>query len=144
METDQTPEILQEQKMEKKKDKKGKFNKEEFTVERARLAQERAMLAWVRTATTFMTFGFALFKFLQSIEHDANHPRFLDWVSPRMIGLAMLLTGFIGLVLSVYRHYGVMERLSKYTQTKFFTPVLIQAYIVGTLLLLLIAATLFK
>lgn len=138
-----TPEVNQEEKKEKK-NKKDKFNKEEFTVERARLAQERTMLAWVRTATTFMTFGFALFKFLQSLEANSNHPRFLDWVSARMIGLSMLFTGLLGLVLSVYRHYGVMARLSKYTQTKFFTPVLIQAYIVGTLLLLLIAATLFK
>lgn len=143
MDAENAPDVLHEEKKEKK-DKKSKFNKEEFTVERARLAQERTMLAWVRTATTFMTFGFALFKFLQSIENQVNRPRFLDWVSPRMIGLSMLITGLVGLVLSVYRHYGVMKRLSNYTTTSFFTPVLILAYTVGTLLLLLIAATLFK
>lgn len=54
----------QQNPLKQKKEKTGP-GKKELTLERARLAQERTLLAWVRTATTFMTFGFALYKFLE-------------------------------------------------------------------------------
>ena len=134
----------QEPKEEKRKEKKDKKIKDELTIERAWLAQERTMLASIRTATTFMTFGFALFKFLEAQLMQPHHHPWLAWITPKMIGLAMLGTGLFGLAVSVYRHFGVMKRLNRFTERRILTPVLIQAYVVLLLIMLLITATLFR
>jgi putative membrane protein len=121
----------------KEKEKKGP-GKKQLAIDRARLAQERTLLAWVRTATTFMTFGFALFKFLEAqLESTGNKP-LRGLITPRDIGGLMLLTGLVGLVIAVYRHYHVMRLLDSYARTRFFTPVLLQAYTVICLIILLL------
>jgi putative membrane protein len=145
METEINPDFVpEEKKKEKDKEKKEKVKKDELTIERAWLAQERTMLASIRTATTFMTFGFALFKFLEAQLMQPHHHPWLAWITPQMIGLAMLGTGLFGLVVSVIRHFQVMKRLSTFTERKFFTPVLIQAYVVSLLIILLLTAVLFR
>lgn len=121
---------------------KRKKIKKELSVDRARLAQERALLAWVRTATTLMTFGFALFKFLEAQLAENHRPPLLGFITPRVIGLTLLLSGFVGLALSVYRHIRVMKLLDQYSKTKFFTPALLLAYLIMVLIALLIIGSL--
>lgn len=123
-------------------DKKKKVKKEELSVDRARLAQERALLAWVRTATTLMTFGFALFKFLEAQLTQNHRPPLLGFITPRVIGLTLLLSGFFGLALSVYRHSQVMKLLDQYSSTRFFTPALLLAYLIMVLIALLVIGSL--
>ena len=123
-------------------DKKKKVKKEELSVDRARLAQERALLAWVRTATTLMTFGFALFKFLEAQLTQNHRPPLLGFITPRVIGLTLLLSGFFGLALSVYRHIQVMKLLDQYSSTRFFTPALLLAYLIMVLIALLVIGSL--
>ncbi|HAC24612.1 MAG TPA: hypothetical protein DCE81_06820 [Cytophagales bacterium] len=123
-------------------DKKKKIKKEELSVDRARLAQERALLAWVRTATTLMTFGFALFKFLEAQLTQNHRPPLLGFITPRVIGLTLLLSGFFGLALSVYRHIQVMKLLDQYSSTRFFTPALLLAYLIMVLIALLVIGSL--
>jgi putative membrane protein len=144
METAEKPGVPQEEKKERDKEKKDKQKKDDLAIERAWLAQERTMLASIRTATTFMTFGFALFKFLEAQLMQPHHHPWLSWITPQMIGLMMMGTGLFGLLVSVYRHFQVMKRLSAFTQRKFFTPVLVQAYIVSLLIMLLLTAVLFR
>jgi len=123
-------------------DKKKKVKKEELSFDRARLAQERALLAWVRTATTLMTFGFALFKFLEAQLTQNHRQPLLGFITPRVIGLTLLLSGFFGLALSVYRHIQVMKLLDQYSSTRFFTPALLLAYLIMVLIALLIIGSL--
>ncbi|MFN5169892.1 MAG: YidH family protein [Cyclobacteriaceae bacterium] len=122
--------------------KKKKLQKQEFAVDRARLAQERALLAWIRTATTLMTFGFALFKFLEAQLAENHRKPLLGFITPRMIGLTLLTLGFTGLALSVYRHIRVMRVLDQYSTTRFFTPALLLAYLIMALIALLIVGSL--
>ncbi|MFN9330475.1 MAG: YidH family protein [Cyclobacteriaceae bacterium] len=122
--------------------RRGSQEKEELSVDRARLAQERALLAWVRTATTLMTFGFALFKFLEAQLTQNHRPPLLGFITPRVIGLTLLLSGFFGLALSVYRHIQVMKLLDQYSSTRFFTPALLLAYLIMVLIALLVIGSL--
>jgi putative membrane protein len=144
METEEIRSVPQEEKREKDKEKKDKQKKAELAIQRTWLAQERTMLASIRTATTFMTFGFALFKFLEAQLMQPHHHPWLSWITPQMIGLMMMGTGLFGLMVSVYRHFQVMSQLSAFSKRKFFTPVLIQAYVVSILLMLLLTAVLFR
>jgi len=122
--------------------RRGSQEKEELSVDRARLAQERALLAWVRTSTTLMTFGFALFKFLEAQLTQNHRPPLLGFITPRVIGLTLLLSGFFGLALSVYRHIQVMKLLDQYSSTRFFTPALLLAYLIMVLIALLVIGSL--
>lgn len=117
---------------------KKKPGKNQFQLDRTRLAQERTLLAWVRTATTFMTFGFALYKFLEVQRLQSEHTPLLEIISPRMIGVSMLLTGLIGLILAMLRYSGAMKILNQYDDRKFFTPALPQAYLVIILIVILL------
>ena len=118
--------------------------KKELSLERARLAQERTLLAWVRTATTLMTFGFALFKFLEAQVEQTHRSALLGFITPRIICIIMLLTGLIGLVLAIIRNFKIMSRLEEFSNKKFFSAALIQAYVVLMLITLLLCAALFR
>ena len=78
---------------EEKKVKKGP-GKKQLTLDRAVLAQERTLMAWVRTASSFMTFGFAIYKLLEArVRETASHP-LLDIISPKVFGIIMFVAGF--------------------------------------------------
>lgn len=122
---------------ESKKEKKGP-GKKELTLLRARLAQERTLMAWIRTAATFMTFGFAIAKLLESrIRETEVHP-ILDVISPKMIAVIMFMTGLIGLVLATNRYINNQALLSKHHEKVYFNIVLLQSYIIMALLILLL------
>jgi len=93
-----------------------------LTTDRVLLSHERTMLASVRAATTLMTFGFALFKFLEAQAELRGHSHLPDVVPPRAIGLIMLLTGLIGLVLAIIRHYKTIDLLKQYFASGLCNP----------------------
>ena len=60
-----------------------------LALDRNKLAAERTLMAWVRTALSMISFGFTIYKFLQVIDEQTtvpvlrpNAPRNLDSCSP--------------------------------------------------------------
>jgi putative membrane protein len=72
---------------------------------RTRLALERTMMAYVRTAVSLIGFGFAIVQFFERFEQmpGVNTARFPE--APRYLGLTMILCGVIvtGISLMEYR-----------------------------------------
>jgi len=66
--------------------------------ERTLLAYERTQIAWVRTALALISFGFAIAKFFQYLRQQQGETATL--MSPRMVGLLMILIGLVGLILA--------------------------------------------
>ena len=67
------------------------------------------MMAWVRTGTSLISFGFSIHKFFQlQIERDAaaNHR-----IGPREFALIMIGTGLVALLLSTIEHRHSMRSL---------------------------------
>lgn len=62
---------------------------------RTRLALERTMQAWIRTATSLVTFGFSVYKFFQ-LETPANK----QWYAfgPREFGESLVALGLAALI----------------------------------------------
>lgn len=126
----------------KKDKKKKKEEKEELSLDRSILAFERTFLAWIRTAASLMTFGFAIYKLLQAkIQEPGTHP-ILQVLTPRMIAVILFLSATIGLVLAAVRYIQVKKRFNRFSGKTYLEPSMIQAYVILSLLLLLLTGTL--
>ena len=73
-----------------------------LAIERTNLAQERTIMAWVRTATSLISFGFTIYKFFQL---EVKGPVLTSQViGPRTFALLMILMGLFGLVVATLQH----------------------------------------
>ena len=70
----------------------------QLAFERRLLADERTQIAWVRTALALILFGFAIAKFFQYLRQQKGETATL--MSPRMVGLVMIVIGLVGLILA--------------------------------------------
>jgi putative membrane protein len=64
-----------------------------LAIARTRAAYERTMMAWIRTATSLTTFGFAIYKFFQLETLGRKERNYL--IGPRQFALILVITGLI-------------------------------------------------
>jgi putative membrane protein len=82
-----------------------------LAVERTRLAHERTLIAWLRTALSMISFGFTIYKFFQ-YEIGKGAPAATErLLSPRGFALIMIGTGLVALLMSTIQHREGMKRL---------------------------------
>jgi putative membrane protein len=76
------------------------------TIRRTLLAQERTLMAWIRTSVSLISFGFTIYKFFQYLvqEREANLSRVR--FGPRAYALTMIGLGVLALAIGLvdYRH----------------------------------------
>lgn len=75
--------------------------------ERTYLACERTQMAWMRTALSFISFGFAIAKFFEWLREQHRGPETL--LSPRTVGILMIVIGLLALVLADLQHRRAMK-----------------------------------
>ena len=69
-----------------------------LAAERNRLALERTLMAWTRTATSLIAFGFTIF---QIFRYLSENERLADpYVSPQLVGTVMIVIGITALILA--------------------------------------------
>ena len=78
---------------------------------RTRLALERTMLAWLRTAASLIGFGFSIVQLLEHFQelpgvHPAAHPE-----APRYLGLALISSGILALLVSLLQYFWTVQYL---------------------------------
>ena len=81
---------------------------DELGVERTRLAHDRTMLAWVRTATSLITFGFSIHNFFARETPAQTAER---WIGPKEVALLMITIGLISLLLASLQHRSARREL---------------------------------
>ena len=72
---------------------------------RTRLALERTMMAWLRTAVSLIGFGFAIVQFFEHLQQmpgvrPAEHPHAAEY-----LGLALISCGILALVISLWQYW---------------------------------------
>jgi inner membrane protein YidH len=77
--------------------------------DRTRLAYENTLMAWVRRATSLITFGFSVYKFFQIEMRGIAQERGI--IDPRGFALVMITFGLVSLLAGTVQHVVSMRQL---------------------------------
>ncbi len=81
----------------------------DLAFERTILAENRTLMAWIRTAISLISFGFTIYKFFEQTTTHHLH-RFL---SPRKVGMIMIALGLFALSWGLVEHNLTIKKLRK-------------------------------
>jgi inner membrane protein YidH len=83
----------------------------EMATDRTWLAHERTLMAWVRTATSMISFGFTVYKFFQ-FEAGHDTPVTHGWLTPRDFALILISIGLVALFMATLAHRREIKTLT--------------------------------
>ncbi len=111
-----------------------------LAADRTWLASERTLMAWVRTATSLISFGFTIYTIFES---GAGHNLRANRLSPRAFGMIMIGTGLAALLLGAIDHRRSSRQLHEQFGVVHRSTAIIVAAIVSVLGLLALGSMLF-
>jgi putative membrane protein len=114
-----------------------------LAIDRTRLAAERNLMAWVRTALSMITFGFTIYKFLQFIHEESKVPLPRPH-APRNLALALIGIGTLVLVIAGIQHWKYVRKLGAVQPQKAWDLALIVACLLASLGLLMFGSILLR
>jgi putative membrane protein len=76
--------------------------------DRTWLAEERTLMAWIRTATSLITFGFAIYSFF-AIPSGPGHGFTKHVLGPRIFSLGLIVMGLAALLGAVLQRRAAMR-----------------------------------
>jgi putative membrane protein len=77
--------------------------------DRTRVAYDNTLMSWIRTATSLITFGFAIYKFFElELRGGAPDNRI---IGTREFALMMVIIGLLSLALGILEHWQNMRTL---------------------------------
>jgi len=78
---------------------------------RTRLAVERTLMSWMRTATALIGFGFAIVQYLSHLPPiSGGNPAYLP-AAPQYLGLALIAAGVLGMLISIWQYRWMLRYL---------------------------------
>jgi putative membrane protein len=83
-----------------------------LAMDRTWLSHERTLMAWVRTATSMISFGFTIYKFFQ-YQAGPRSPAARAFVTPRDFSLVMISIGLVALLMATIAHRKETRGLSE-------------------------------
>ena len=82
---------------------------------RSVMALERTLMAWIRTSLSLIGFGFAIFKFLQVMQHEGTAVRVN---AARNLGAFFIILGMSLLILAIIQFRKAMAKIKQLTGRK--------------------------
>lgn len=78
--------------------------------QRTVMAADRTLMAWVRTALSMLSFGFTIYKFLETVGQQSHlvHPH-----GPRQVGLFLVGLGAVSMILGTASYWATLRDLQK-------------------------------
>lgn len=90
-------------------------------------------MAWTRTATSLITFGFTLYKFFEFLHSSGQAVQSQHLFGARTFGLIMIGIGVLALVVACIQHRVQMRRLNTYYPDAPFSLALLVASLIACL-----------
>jgi putative membrane protein len=112
-------------------------------LENTRLAYERTLMAWIRTAVSLITFGFTMYKFFQYFQ-ESRGEQVEHLITPRTLGMLMIGAGLLTLLTATVEHGRNMKRLRRQYTGMPVSLVLVLASSISTLGILALIAAIFR
>src|SRR5205823_13852910 len=75
-----------------------------FAWVRTRLALERTIMSWLRTAVALIGFGFAIVQYIGHLQQIPGARPVYFRTAPEYLGLALMLCGIVALVISIWQY----------------------------------------
>jgi inner membrane protein YidH len=82
----------------------------DLALDRTLMAADRTLMAWVRTALSMISFGFTIYKFLETMRTDSSA---LPPEGPRRLGLTLIVLGIVSLLLASMQYVAHLRRLGR-------------------------------
>jgi putative membrane protein len=100
--------------------------------QRTRLAADRTLMAWIRTAVSMISFGFTIFKFFIYLQESNVLSGRLPLYGPRNLGLGLVGLGTFLLSMAIFEYLMYQRWLSREMNQKFpLSTTLIAALIIS-------------
>ena len=92
------------------------------------MAADRTLMAWIRTSLSMLSFGFTIYKFLQTVASSSamEHPN-----SPQQVGLFLTAMGVAAIVLGTINYWVTLRELQRVEKFRLGRPVLLMALIMS-------------
>ena len=92
------------------------------------MAADRTLMAWVRTSLSMLSFGFTIYKFLETV---ASQPGAIHSDSPQRVGLFLTGMGVAAIVLGTINYWTTLRDLKRVEAFRIGRPVLLMALIMS-------------
>jgi putative membrane protein len=116
-------------------------NSQSLAVERTFLAHERTLMAWVRTSTSLISFGFTIYKFFAFLVQTEHRSFERKGLGPREFALAMITVGIVTLTLAVIQErkaFKILEAQNQANYSSLAEKIAAALVLLGLLLLILV------
>ena len=79
---------------------------------RTLMAADRSLMAWIRTALSMISFGFTIYKLLETFQEKGVELRDLN--SPRNLGLFLTALGTASMVMGTLQYWETLKELRRH------------------------------
>jgi putative membrane protein len=100
-----------------------------FATDRTMMAADRSLMAWIRTSLSMISFGFTIYKLLQSFQESG-----IDMArgsSPRTMGLFLTGLGTLAMVMGTIEYWLRLKELRQFKAYKTFRPSFVFAMVMS-------------
>jgi putative membrane protein len=94
---------------------------------RTRMAADRTMMAWIRTALSLFSFGFTIYKVLQAFEEAGRVLPGANINTPRVVGLFLTGTGTLAILMGTTQYVMCLQELAARGRFPLARPPLLMA-----------------
>lgn len=101
----------------------------ELAARRTLMAADRSLMAWIRTALSMISFGFTIYKILESFQDAGVHLAHPN--TPRRVGLFLTGMGTVSMVMGTIEYWRTLAELRQRQPFGIWRPSLVIALVMA-------------